>query len=251
MLPLAGDDAAAGIPEDVVLLVAADPVRDLGEALRAAVEAHLGRGGRLLWLLDPQAGGEGPRPPPPAILGVRSRPGVLTDAAAGELLALEDPAMLLLENLPPHPVNATVPGPLLLHRAAALVLDDAPWQRRPLLQAGPGSRGASSGGGPALIGVALSRPAPGTEQRAAVLADSDLFAGAFIGSGGNLAFGLALVDWLTGAEGFGGEYVRTAPDQRLELPRHGGALLGAVFLLVIPGLLGAGALRAWWRQHRG
>ena len=244
VLPLPAEQARRGVPAELALLVVAAP-RQPPPALMAALEAYLDNGGRLLWLADPDTGS---LTPPPG-LGIRPLPGALSDPGAAGLLALDDPRSLLLERLPAHPVTQVLESPLLLSGAVALEGAEGGWQGRPLLQP---ERSLDRGGTPLarpLLGVALTRPMPGREQRSAVLGDADLFSGAHAGNGDNLGFGLALVDWLTGAEGFPGHYQRAAPDQHLALSAAAAAVLGLGLLAGLPGLLLAGAARAWWRRR--
>lgn len=246
VLPLPAEQARRDIPADLALLVVAAPRRPLEVGLRDALEAYLAAGGRLLWLADPDTGSLAT---PPG-LAIQPLPGILSDTRSGGVLALDDPRSLLLERLPAHPVTRALGSPLLLAGAVALEIQGGDWRAEPLLVAERSLRRDGEPVAAPLLGVALSRARPGLEQRAAVLGDADLFSTAQAGNGDNLGLGIALVDWLTLAEGFPGHYQRPAPDQRLALSPAGAAALGVGLLVGLPGLLLAGAARAWWRRRR-
>ena len=96
----------------------------------------------------------------------------------------------------------------------------------------------------ARFGYALTRAGNGgVEQRVAVIGDADFLANSYLGNGGNLQLGLALVRWLTGADAMVGIATRDAPDLRLELSQATmlvialGALFGMPLLLLATGLI--------------
>ncbi len=88
------------------------------------------------------------------------------------------------------------------------------------------------------------------EQRILVVGDGDFLANAYLGNGGNLDLGLAMVNWLLHDDVLVQVPAKAAPDRSLALSRTASALIGVGFLLVLPlGLIGTGVL-IWWRRSR-
>ncbi len=88
------------------------------------------------------------------------------------------------------------------------------------------------------------------EQRILVVGDGDFLANAYLGNGGNLDLGLAMVNWLLHDDVLVQVPAKAAPDRSLALSRTASALIGIGFLLVLPlGLIGTGVL-IWWRRSR-
>jgi hypothetical protein len=245
------------IPDNTALLIVATPTIDFSASERAMLRDFIGRGGAVLWLADGEAATG-----LTDVLPVAPRPQLVLDPASEQLLGIDDPRLLLLETGAEHPVTAGLEDPLLLAGTHALTpRDGSDWTLRSLLAgadrhylaAGPSAAlEASAGKGPPpYLGITLERQSPEGPQRAAVLGDGDLLANSYLGNGGNLAFGLSLVDWLVQAEDYVGRYLTGAPDQKLRLSATGAAALAFGLLLAVPGLFAAGAIVAWRRQRHG
>ncbi len=256
--------SGGGVPEEIDLLLVAGPQTDLLAGELRALERFVQDGGNLLWLAEPE---DAQRLDTLAqALGVHPQPGVLVDPQAGELLGVDDPRLLLLEEYPSHPVTARLQAPSLLPHAIALGLSaDAPWQVEPLLVASPRHRQVLDfetkavelppprEGERLLLGIALTRESghQGGRQRVAVIGDGDFVSNTYIGNGANLQLGLNLVDWLTESEVFLDLYAQAAPDQRLELAKGEIVAIGFGFLFGLPlAFLGVGVW-CWWRRRSG
>lgn len=256
-------DADTAVPDNTRLLVVADPQTPLGPQTRKALAAYLDRGGALLWLTDPARNAS--IPALTELLGVRRRPGVIADPTAGEMLALDDPRMLLLRSKDQDERLRAEGSPVLLPKAAALEVDTpGGWRRTDLLQTSPKARvvplsGAKDDGtGPAgvrTVAVGLSRAAGAAhatrEQRVAVVGDGDFLSNSYLGNAGNLPVGLNLVQWLTASDTLLSTYQPAAPDQQLELSRPEKAVVGLGFLAVLPLLLALIGVYRWWVLRRG
>lgn len=246
------------IPDNTAVLIVATPTTDFAPGEQTLLGDFVERGGTVLWLAD----GEGVTGLD-RFLPLTPRPGIVLDPASQQLLGIDDPRLLLLEADPNHPVNESLADPLLLAGAHALApRQGSEWTLRRLLTGASRHyiaasddvaqiRDTSLENDPLHLGITLERQSSNGPQRAAVLGDGDLLANSYLGNGGNLAFGLALVDWLARADDFVGRYLTGAPDQKLRLGRIGAATLAFGLLLVIPGLFAAGAVMAWQRQRRG
>lgn len=254
------------VPNNTNLLVVAGPQEGFTQAEVADLVEYVDRGGALLWLTEPASAAQ--IPILGDYLGVSRRPGVLVDPSAGELLALDDPRLLLLDGSQQHEAVAVPDAPVLLPRSAALRADPpGDWRRIDLLRAGQRARLASlpwEGGGVsddaptaagAAVAVGLSRDAAaaaGTRvQRVAIIGDGDFLSNSYLGNGGNLPFGLNLVQWLLASDTLLQTYQPAAPDQQLAFTRLGQAVLGLGFLIGLPFVLAAVGAWRWWWLRRG
>ncbi len=249
------------VPDDAAALVLADPRAALFPGERAAIADWLGRGGNLLWLLEPgaRAGTELLAEQ----LGVRALPGVVVDAA-GQRLGLDSPDFAVVSEYPPGrdggAPTAALAAPSLLPQAAALVVEARRgWRAETLLRSGAQSwteRGEIAGtlrldadagevAGPLDLGVALQRG----EQRVVVLGDADFIGNAWLDNGANAELGRRLLEWLAGDDRLL-QIARPEPADRLLLlgdAQRG--LLGGLGLIGLPLLLFA--VGAWqWRRRR-
>jgi hypothetical protein len=249
------------IPDNTALLIVAQPRADFMPGERQLLADYVKRGGNLLWLTEPDAPGNWP-----SALGVKRIPGVVVDPQAKDLLAVDDPRLLLLDGNTDHPATTSLDAPLLLAQAAALQPGEgsSKWQVHALLRtagrdwadsdydpAASPVHAEAEPTGPLNVGLTLSRRTDSGTQRIAVIGDADFLSNTYLGNGGNLAFGLNLVEWLTSADQFVSRYTAAAPDQRLDYSRAEILGIGFGSLFVVPGLLLLGAGWAWQRRRRG
>lgn len=247
---------APEIPGNTALLVLTPPQTELLPGEQAALRRYVEAGGSLLWLGD--AGEQAPFDFLADQLGVRWYPGVVVDPQAAEILAVDDPRLVLVDRYHGHAVTEQLRAPVLLVQAAALMPPAAGWDVQPLLEptAGQALMDGYPAGEPqaptnALLGLTLSRRVADREQRVAIIGDGDFLANSYIGNGANLPLGLNLVDWLTRSELFLDSYTRPVPDQTIVLSRWQTIMIAGGLLLVLPvGFLGVAASR-WWRRRRG
>lgn len=89
------------------------------------------------------------------------------------------------------------------------------------------------------------------EQRIIVIGDGDFLSNTFLGNGGNLTLGVNIFNWLSHDDQFIAIPTRIKDDIILDLSPSALALLGAVFLFVMPGLLIVSGSLIWSRRrHR-
>jgi ABC-type uncharacterized transport system involved in gliding motility auxiliary subunit len=257
----------AALPDNLGLLVLADPRTALlpGEVQR--LRSYLREGGALLWLREPGA----PAPdlePLGEDLGVRPLPGRIVDADVREL-GVDDPTVALVPSYPDHPATGGLSALSLFPGAAALEpLPGGSWHPMTLLATrgrswnetgrvrGPVSRDAQAGerAGPLTLGLALERalatPSGERHQRALVVGDADFLANSFLANAGNRELGLRLVRWLMQQD----ELLHIPPPQRadteLRITRSMALVLGGGTLILLPLVLLSTGLWIHWRRGR-
>ncbi len=266
--------ASADIPGNTSVLVIASPQADLLPGEVKLIQDYVSNGGNLLWLAEPS--GIHGLDPLATQLGVRFLPGVVVDADT-QLLGIDDPAFALVTQYPEHDLTRHFTQLTLFPQAAALGFG-APegWQATALLttldrawnetsklegEIKPDTDGERRG--PLDIAVGLTRaleppaPDPATpqagsaprEQRVVVLGDGDFLSNTYLGNGGNLQLGLALVNWLAHDDTLISIPPKTAPDLTLALDNVAIISIGLGFLVALPlALLGTGFLI--WRSRR-
>ena len=268
-LDLAAD---ARVPAEAAALVIAGPRLPLPPSTVEAILAYVRQGGHLLWLLEPDDPSN--LQPLAAALGIARLPGVVVDAD-GPGLGIKNPAFIPIADYGPHPVTEALRAPALLPLAAALdVRPGAGWTVTALLESQSRSwteTGSLDGSprfdpdraersGPLTVGVALVRPRPGPtpdfnssaahQQRVVVIGDGDFLSNTYLGNGANLELGLNIFNWLTWDEALIFVAPRAAPDPNLNLSEGALALIAAIFLVGLPGMLFASGWLIWFRRRR-
>lgn len=265
------------VPANTTVLVIAGPQVRLLPGEVELLRGYLERGGNLLWLAEP--GDLKGLEPLAQQLGVELQPGTIVDPTT-QLFGIDNPAMTLVTQYPPHPVTERFDLVTVFPMAAGLTARPAaPWQSEPLLTTA--ARAWSETGelagevrldagkdvaGPLDIGLALTRPrevlpAPSSEpvglptastpsQRVVIVGDGDFLSNSFLGNGGNLDLGLNLVNWLSSDDELIAIPARTAPDTQLILSDTAVLVIGAGFLAVLPLGLALTGVLVWYRRRR-
>ena len=263
------------IPDTAAALVIAGPQAPLRTAEIQAIVEYVGRGGHLLWLLEPEdpSGLQELAP----LLGIAVLPGVVVDADT-PLLGIKNPAFIPIADYGPHPITESLRSPALLPQAVALDLQPAAgWKADVLLESqlrtwtetGPLDERMQfdpdtvERSGPLTVGVALVRPRPGppvagaadtqtavSQQRVVVIGDGDFLSNTYLGNGGNLQLGLNIMNWLTLDDTLIVLRPKAAPDIHLDLSDGALALIAAIFLLVLPATLLVSGWLIWFRRRR-
>lgn len=257
------------IPGNTELLVIASPQLALLEGEVALIEGYLQRGGNLLWLTEP--GSESGLEELINSLGITKLPGTLVDTNSSKL-GIYNPAIVVVPDYPFHAVTSNFTALTLYPQSVALEFEETnDWQGKPLITtltgtwnetseiSGAIAMNAEDGEreGPFNLALALTRTMEGettngetTNQRAIVIGDGDFLSNSYLGNGGNLDLGLAMVEWLSHDDALITIRSRTASDTTLELSNTAMALIGFGFLFLVPvGILSAG-LVIWIKRRK-
>lgn len=251
---------AQDVPANTALLLIAGPQVDLLPGEVAKLRKYLETGGNLLWLIDqePLHGLQ----PVSEMLGLILTPGVVLDPAAQQLNA--PPTMALATDYGAHPATAGFDLITAFPFARQIgVADRRDWHSSSLIEVAP--RGWVETGkvegaatfdkrrdvaGPVTIGVALERTVEDKHQRIVVIGSGGFLANTYLGNGGNLALGIALMNWLAGDERLITIPPRPTMDAGLLLTKPAAAAISVGSLIALPLLFLAAGAWIWWRRRR-
>ncbi len=104
--------------------------------------------------------------------------------------------------------------------------------------------------GPISIAAALNRVVADREQRIVVVGSGHFIANTYLGNGGNLDFGLNLINWLVGDDDLITIQPRAARDSQLVLSEMDLTVMVAGFLIVLPLFFLLSGVVIWWRRRR-
>ncbi len=207
--------AGLNVPGNVKALIINSPEEPYSEAAIQWLQQQLANGVSLWWLTNPET------------FLVQDRLSLLFDAMPS---ASFHAGPLVLEQLPPHPINGSFDRPLdLFHVALFDTGSEVMWQT---------DQGQAVAAGQDL-----------GEARMLVVGDNDYINNQKLKSGGNLEMSIRQIDWL----------LRT--EDRIDLPTIGLAMsqvqmsprrvlwLSALMLIIWPGFLMICALRMWHKNR--
>lgn len=252
---------AQDVPANAVILVIATPQVDLLKGEVEKIRAYLDKGGNLLWLIDqePLHGLQ----PIAEKLGLILSSGIVIDPAAQQLKA--PPTWALGASYGPHPVTRNFSLITVFPFARQIGVNDMnkEWKSVSLVdtaQRGWVETGKLEGNiafdqardipGPVSIAAALTRSVNDREQRVVVIGSGAFLANTFLGNGGNLDFGINIINWLARDEHLVTVQPRATIDSNLTLSKTASLVIIVCFLFVLPlGLLAAGGI-IWWRRRR-
>ena len=254
---------AQDVPRNTAALIIASPQADLQETEVAAIRRHLDAGGNLLWLLDPEPlrGLD----PIAEFLGLVLTPGTVVDFAVKPRSG--PPILAVGSNYARHPVtsafrlNTLFPGSRQIGTVEPSEREG--WRMTPLIEAA--QRGWVETGklddkpvfdkdrdlpGPVNIATAFERTANDRQQRVIVVGNGNFLSNAFLGNGGNLQLGVAMLSWLSGDDKFIAIPPRPAADVQLNIDQMTLYLIAFTFLLVLPLAFALTGIVVWWRRRK-
>ncbi len=206
---------AQAVPSNGAMLVIASPQVDVSEIEAKKIKAYLESGGNLLWLLDDD-NLRGLKEVAD-YLGFKVSPGIAVDMTAAQYGA--DAKVAFASLYGDHPITRSFQLRTLFpeaHEIDAQASDEFGWKVGRLVEVAPNGwleSDKSSAGvknqkvvfdektdkrGPINIGVALERIYGKKGQRVVIMGNANFLSNTFITNGGNLDFGVNIVNWLAG-----------------------------------------------------
>lgn len=251
---------AQDVPSNIALLIIASPQVDLLPAEVQKIKHYVERGGNLLWLIDPEPlrGLQ----PISELLGLVLTPGVVVDPALKPRSG--PPAFAVASSYARHPITSAFRLNTVFPFARQIgAAESDEWRITPLVDVA--QRGWVEAGrldekvtfdkardipGPINIATAFERTVGDRQQRVVVVGTGHFLSNTFLGNGGNLDFGINIVNWLTGDDSLIAIQPRPAADSNLDIDQATLYLIAFTFLLVLPlAFIVTGGV-IWWRRRK-
>jgi ABC-type uncharacterized transport system involved in gliding motility auxiliary subunit len=251
---------AQEVPTNAAVLVIASPQSDVQPNEVEKVQRYLHAGGNLLWLIDPEPlrGLD----PLAETLGLVLTPGTVVDFAVRPRNG--PPVFAVATSYGNHPITAAFRYNTLFPYARHIGLSESEeWRVTPLIEVA--QRGWVEMGaleekptfdksrdlpGPVTIAAALERTVGDRQQRVVIVGNGAFLSNTYLGNGGNLQLGTAIVNWLTAEDTLLAIEPRPAADSRLEIGQMTLYAIALGFLLALPLVFVATGAIIWWRRRR-
>lgn len=251
---------AQEVPSNAAMLVIASPQGDLHAAEVEKIQRYVRAGGNLLWLIDPE-------PlrglhPLAELLGLVLTPGVVVDFTVKPRSG--PPAFAVAANYGRHPITDALRFNTLFPHARQIGISESDdWRVSPLIEVAP--RGWVEVGkldekpsfdrdrdtqGPVNIAAAFERTVGEKQQRVVVVGNGAFLSNTYLGNGGNLQLGMAMVNWLAAEDDLVAIDPRPAPDTRIEIDQVMLFLIALTFLVVLPLAFVLTGFMIWWRRRK-
>jgi ABC-type uncharacterized transport system involved in gliding motility auxiliary subunit len=251
---------AQEVPENAALLLIASPQTEVPPAEVDKIQRYLKAGGNLLWLIDPE-----PLRGLDTIaesLGLVLTPGTVVDFAVRPRSG--PPVFAVATSYANHPITAGFRYNTLFPYARQIGISETEdWRVTPLIEVAqrgwvemgpldekPTFDKAHDLPGPVSIAAAFERTVGERQQRVVVIGNAAFLSNTYLGNGGNLQLGTAIVNWLTAEDTLITLEARPAPDSRLDIGQITLYSIALGFLLVLPLLFALTGLIIWWRRRR-
>jgi len=224
------------------------------------IQRYLQAGGNLLWLIDPEPlrGLD----PVAETLGLVLTPGTVVDFAVRPRSG--PPVFAVATSYGNHPITASFRYNTLFPYARQIGLAESEdWRSMPLIEVA--QRGWVEMGaldekptfdksrdlpGPVTIAAALERMVGDRQQRVVVVGNGAFLSNTYLGNGGNLQLGTAIVNWLTAEDTLVTVDANPAPDSRLDIGQLTLYAIAFGFLLLLPVAFVLTGFVIWWRRRR-
>jgi gliding motility-associatede transport system auxiliary component len=252
---------AQNVPTNASMLVIASPQTDLLAGEVDKLLEYIDRGGNLLWLVD-QESLRGLLPLTEK-LRLTLTPGVVVDPQAEQLKA---PVTFALgASYGQHVITNNFDIITVFPFARQITLNEnEEWRGVSLVEVAPQGwvetgelddaevtfDQAEDVAGPISIAAALTRMMNDREQRVVVVGSGHFLANAYLGNGGNLDFGINLINWLAGDEDLITIQPRATLDNQLMLSETALTAIVVCFLIVLPVIFLVSGFVIRWRRLR-
>ena len=251
---------AQGVPSNAAALVIASPQSELQPGEVDKIQHYVESGGNLLWLIDP--GALRGLSPVAEALGLVLTPGTIVDFAVRPRSG--PPVFAVATNYGNHPITASFRYNTMFPYARQIgVSESEEWRTTPLVEAAqrgwvemgplddkPTFDKARDLPGPTIIGAAFERMVGDRQQRVVVVGNGSFLSNTYLGNGGNLQLGTAMLNWLTAEDSLVAIDPRPPPDTRLEIGQMTLYGIAFGFLLALPLLFVLTGVVIWWRRRR-
>jgi len=276
------------VPDDAEILIIAGPKTDFLGPEIDAVKTYLGKGGKLLLMLDPVLKADQPQPAGLQTLlkdwGIDAGSDVVLDISGMGRLIGTDESVPVAASYPAHPITenfqlltayplarsmSPIEGGVNGHTAQKIVeTGQRAWAETSLksLTGGqPAKQDEGDKGGPVVLASAVSAaatvtPAPKNpakdgdhpkpaETRIVAFGDSDFASNGALGVSGNRDLFLNTVNWLAQQENLIAIRPRDAEDRRITLTADQERRIFFLTVLIVPGLVLLAGVQTWWRRR--
>ena len=272
------------VPADATVVVIAGPTTDFLQPEIDALKRYVAKGGKVLLLIDPPAPDA---PDVPNLIGflkewsIELGNDVVVDASGIGQLFGGDASVPVVVTYPQHaitdafrvmtafPLARSVRATEGSTRSPQPLLETSQqsWAETDMKSLAAGKVELSEGAdrrGPITLGMAVSAPAteappppgenaspdaPKPESRIVAIGDSDFAGNNALGIQGNQDLFLNAVNWLAQQENLIAIRPREARDRRLTLTADQQQRIFLLSIFVIPGLVFAGGVYAWWKRR--
>lgn len=251
---------AQDVPRNAGALIIATPQSDLQEAEVAKLRAWVEAGGNLLWLIDPEPlrGLD----PLAEFLGLVLTPGTVVDPSMKPKSG--PPTLAVASNYARHPITGAFQLNTLFPNARQIGSEEREgWRITPLIEVAqrgwvetgvlsdqPAFDEKSDFHGPVNVATAFERSVNDRQQRVLVAGNGNFLANAFLGNGGNLQLGMAMMSWLTGDDKLIAIPPRPAADLKIDIDQTLLYLLAFTFLALLPLTFAITGFVVWWRRRK-
>ena len=260
---------AQAVPSNGSMLVVASPQVNLSEIETKKIKEYLESGGNLLWLLDDdnlrgmQEIAE--------YLNLSVSPGIAVDMTAAQYGA--DAKVAFASFYGDHAITRNFQLRTLFpeaHEVSAVASDEKGWKVAKLVEVAPNgwleADKIVNGGknqkvvfdekkdkrGPITVGIALERIYGKKGQRIVVMGNANFLSNTFITNGGNLDFGLNIVNWLAGDDKLITIQAMPLKDVNMTIPE--GSIMAKVVgygtQYVVPAIFLILGILFWWRRKK-
>ena len=242
---------------------------------------YINDGGQVLWLQDPAL--DDSQLSLAAALNINFIDGVVVDnnQEVNRMLQLSHPAIIPILEYKRHPITEKMKSFTLFTTATAissnpdnnnenssenqntkhnwitsdlLITSDSSWSETDNFVLGVEFNKERDLFGPLSIGIAQQRQIKSdtelSSQRIVIIGDTDFIANNKLGNGANLEFILNTFNWLTKSDKLISISPKNAPDLKLNLSAPLAAVLGLLFLIVLPVFFFITGAVIWFKRHK-
>ncbi len=256
------------IPDVAAVVIASPQVDFLPGEVNILVD-YVKKGGNLIWVQEPGTSLYGLRPLAD-LLGINFYPGTIVDPTA-QMMNVKDPSFALVTSYPSHAISRNFQYMTIFPKAVGIIHNTVKeqWLATPFLQTVARSwsetgvlKGAvdynadSDFVGPLTIGLAIKRNTKNKnlsdrqkQQRLIILGDGDFVSNTYIGNQGNMNIGYNIINWISNDDSFIDIPSSTAVDSQIIISDLLGAIIGLIFLVILPLTLLISGMLIWYKRR--